>query len=229
MTDPTIFLAFLAGLLSFLSPCILPLIPGFLAYLSNTSIGENKTKTFLNSLAFVLGFSLIFALLGILLNTALKNTAYAIQIWLSRIAGLIIIIFALHTLNLITISFLNKEHKFNINKRFSITYITSFLFGAAFAVGWTPCVGAILGSIIALAAANPSLSFFLLLSYAIGLGIPFLLVGLFTKEAAAYIKKSSHLFKYFNIVVGILLLLLGVLVFTNNLNIVANWGFIFFM
>ena len=228
MVETTIIVAFVAGLISFVSPCVLPLIPGFLAYLSGTSTGQQgaKLKIFLNSVAFVLGFSVIFALLGVLLNTVLERVSYNVQTWLSRIGGIIIILFALYILGLIRISFLEREHKFAVKKKFSITYITSFVFGAAFAVGWTPCVSAILGSILALAVTKPSLSFILLLSYALGLGIPFLAVGLFTTQATRLISKSATVLKYFNIVVGILLLILGILVFTNKLNVVANWFFV---
>ena len=227
MVETTVVVAFVAGLISFVSPCVLPLIPGFLAYLSGTSTGQQgaKLKIFLNSVAFVLGFSVIFALLGVLLNTVLERVSYNVQTWLSRIGGIIIILFALYILGLIRISFLEREHKFAVKKKFSITYITSFVFGAAFAVGWTPCVSAILGSILALAVTKPSLSFILLLSYALGLGIPFLAVGLFTTQATRLISKSATVLKYFNIVVGILLLILGILVFTNKLNVVANWFF----
>mgnify|MGYP001587400171 FL=1 len=227
MVEPTLIVAFIAGIVSFVSPCILPLIPGFLAYLSGTSTGQQGTrlKIFLNSVAFVLGFSVIFALLGVLLNTILERVSYNVQTWLSRIGGIIIILFALYILGLIKISFLEREHKFAVKKKFSITYVTSFVFGAAFAVGWTPCVSAILGSILALAVTKPSLSFILLLSYALGLGIPFLLVGLFTTQAISLINKSATVLKYFNIVVGVLLLILGILVFTNKLNVVANWFF----
>jgi len=225
MADPTIFIVFFAGIISFLSPCVLPLIPGFLAYLSGTSIGKkgSRLKIFLNSLAFVLGFSLIFALLGVLLNTVLENISYSVQTWLSRIGGLIVILFALYVLGLIKINFLQREHKFLIKKKFSFTYLTSFVFGAAFAVGWTPCVSAVLGSVLAIAITKPGLGFVLLLSYSLGLGIPFLLVGLFTGHAIKWINKSQRFLKYFNIVVGILLLVLGILVFTNKLNIVANF------
>lgn len=225
MVEPTIVVAFAAGIISFVSPCVLPLIPGFLAYLSGTSTGQQgaRVKVFLNSVAFVLGFSVIFALLGVLLNTILEGVSYNVQTWLSRIGGIIIILFALYILGLIKISFLEREHKFAVNKRFSLTYATSFVFGAAFAVGWTPCVSAILGSVLALVVAKPGLGFFLLLSYALGLGIPFLIVGLFTTEATTLISKSAVFLKYFNIVVGILLLVLGILVFTNKLNVVANF------
>jgi cytochrome c-type biogenesis protein len=195
--------------------------------LSGTSTGQQGTrlKIFLNSVAFVLGFSVIFALLGVLLNTILERVSYNVQTWLSRIGGIIIILFALYILGLIKINFLEREHKFAVKKKFSITYVTSFVFGAAFAVGWTPCVSAILGSVFALAVAKPGLSFVLLMSYALGLGIPFLLVGLFTTQAINLINRSATVLKYFNIVVGILLLILGILVFTNKLNVVANWFF----
>ena len=221
MIEPTLLLAFLAGIISFLSPCVLPLIPGFLAYLSGTQ-ETRRMKTFLHSFFFVLGFSSIFALAGILLNTLLKNISYALQLWLSRIGGVVIILFALSLLDILHFKFLEKEHKLKIKKKFSVHYATSFLFGAAFAIGWTPCVGALLGSVLTLAITKPTFSFFLLLSYALGLGIPFLLAGIFTAEANKLIKKSSTFLKYFNLIVGIFLLLLGILVFTNNLNILAN-------
>ena len=225
MVEVTVVVAFIAGLFSFVSPCVLPLIPGVLAYLSGTSAGQEgaRLKIFLNSVAFVVGFSFIFALLGVLLNTVLERVSYNVQTWLSRLGGVIIILFALYILGLIKISFLEREHKLKVTKKFSITYVTSFVFGAAFAVGWTPCVSAILGSVLALAATKPALGFVLLISYALGLGIPFLLVGLFTAQATKLISRSATFLKYFNIIVGILLLILGILVFTNKLNVVANF------
>ena len=225
MANPTIPIAFLAGLISFVSPCNLPIIPGFLAYLSGTSVNDRspqaRVHTFLNSVAFVLGFSSIFALVGVLLNRALGATAYALQVWLSRLGGLVIIFFALSIMGVIRIPWLQAEHKLRVKHRFRFDYVTSFVFGAAFAVGWSPCVGAVLGTILALALTQPASSFVLLMSYALGLGIPFLLVGLFTQEAAALIRRSGKLLKYFNLVVGMLLLVLGVLVFTGNLAKVA--------
>lgn len=228
MTDPTIAIAFLAGIISFLSPCILPIIPGFLAYLSGSSDKDEsprkkRVKTFLNSVFFVLGFSLVFAALGVLLNTVLERISYDVQIWLSRVGGVIIILFALNILKLVKIPFLERDHKIAVKRKFSVQYITSFLFGAAFAAGWTPCVGAILGSVFALAVTKPGFGFILLMSYALGLGIPFLLVGLFTEQAIALISRSENFLKYFNIVVGILLLLLGILVFTGKLVLVSNF------
>ena len=223
MAEVSIIIAFIAGIISFLSPCVLPLVPGFLAYLSSIGGKEiNRTKIFLNSIFFVLGFSFIFGLLGILLNTILKNIAYSLQTWLSKIAGVIIIIFGLYLLKLIKINFLEREHKLKVRKQFSIYYVTSFVFGLAFAVGWTPCVSAILGSILALAVSSPGSAFILLVSYALGLGIPFLLVGLFSTEAIKLILKYQKFLKYFNIVMGIILIILGILVFTQTLPLVAN-------
>lgn len=225
MVEVTVIAAFLAGIVSFVSPCVLPLIPGFLAYLSGTSLDQPKGarwKIFFNSVAFVLGFSLVFALLGVLLNTVLESISYSLQVWLSRIGGVIIILFGLYLVGLIKLNFLEREHKLKVKKKFSITYVTSFVFGAAFAVGWTPCVGAVLGSIFALAVSTPAISFLLLTSYSLGLGIPFLLVGLFSAQALELIKKLGPYLKYFNIIVGILLIILGILVFTQTLNQIAN-------
>ncbi len=224
MAGITLFAAFIGGIASFLSPCVLPLIPSFLAYLTGISIKENskaRLKIFLNSVAYVLGFSVVFSVLGILLNTILENVSYMVQLWLSRIGGIIIIFFGLYQLGLIRLDFLETEHRLKV-KKFNISYITSFVFGASFAAGWTPCVGAVLGSVLALAAANPDESFFLLLAYSLGLGIPFLLTGLFSIEASALIKKFGSALKYFNIAVGIFLVILGILVFTQTLGLIAN-------
>lgn len=225
MVEVTLIAAFIGGLVSFLSPCVLPLIPGFLAYLSGTSAkhihGKTRTRMFLNSLAFVLGFSLIFSLLGVLLFTALENVAYTVQLWLSRIGGVIIILFGLYVLGLIKVGFLEREHKLKLIGLYP-SYLTSFVFGAAFAVGWTPCVSAVLGSVLALAISKPALSFFLLIAYTLGLGLPFLIVGLFSEQAVRWINKSETFLKYFNIIVGLFLIALGILVFTQTLNLVAN-------
>jgi cytochrome c-type biogenesis protein len=229
LVEVTLIAAFVAGVISFLSPCVLPLIPGFLAYLSGTRVAEAKNarmKLFLNSLSYVLGFAVVFSILGVLLNTLLEGISYSVQAWLSRVGGAIIILFGLYTIGLVKLPFLEMEYKITPRKRFSATYLTSFVFGASFAVGWTPCVGAVLGSVLTLAVTQPGLSFALLLTYSIGLGIPFLLVGLFSKQALGLIKRLGPALKYFNIVVGILLVVLGILVFTQTLNVIANLPFI---
>lgn len=227
MAEVTIFFAFAAGILSFLSPCILPLIPAFLAYLSGTTIEEvekskKKLNVLLNAVFFVLGFSLVFSLIGVLLNTVLLNVGYDIRIWLSRIGGIIIIAFGLYLLGLLKLPFLNVEHKVR-PKKFKYSYLTSFAFGVAFAAGWTPCVGAVLGSILTLALTSPGIAFNLLFSYSIGLGIPFLLAGVFLSQTLSIISKAGPFLRYFNYLMGVILIILGILVFTQYLPRIASF------
>ena len=224
-SELSIVVAFSAGLVSFLSPCILPIIPGFLSYLAGSSLSDSGLRrwvVFMNSFFFVLGFSSVFAVLGVLLNTILEAVAYDVQLWLARIGGAIIIFFGLYLVGLIKLEFLEREYKFSISRKFSSRYLTSFVFGSAFAAGWTPCVGAVLGGILGLAAAQPGSAFTLLFSYSLGLGIPFLLVGLFASQSADLINRYAGWLKYINIVFGIVLIILGVLAFTQNLNRIAN-------
>src|SRR3989344_4877465 len=139
-------------------------------------------KIFLASIFFVLGFSSVFSLVGVLLQTALSNVAYDAQIWFGRAGGLIIILFGLFMLGLFSPAFLQREHKFKV-RNFGSLYVTSFVFGAAFAIGWTPCVSAALGALLALAATEAAGAFVLLFAYTLGLGVPFLVVGFFTTQA----------------------------------------------
>ena len=188
---------------------------------------ENKKNwdVFLVSIFFVLGFSFVFSLLGVLLQTVLVKVSFNVQTWLSRVGGLFIILFGLYLVGLIKPKFLQKEYKFSVKKKFSSKYLTSFIFGAAFAVGWTPCVSAILGAILALSVTNPSTAFFLLLAYSLGLGIPFLLIGLFTNEAQEFINKAGKWIKYANYIFGGVLILLGMFVFTSQLPRIASFPF----
>ena len=226
MTGGLLFGAFLGGLVSFLAPCVLPIIPGFLAYLAGantTETGSKRKEIFINSIFFVLGFSIVFALLGVLLNTLLESVAYDVQLWLSRIGGVMIIFFGLYLVGLIKVPFLEREYKFGVKTQFKSRYATSFLFGLAFAAGWTPCVGPALGVILGLAATAPGLAFVLLLTYALGLGVPFLIVGAFTGQATEFINRHVAGLKYLNIVFGLILLALGVLIFTQKLSLIANF------
>jgi len=229
MDGVSILAAFSAGLLSFLAPCVLPLIPGFLSYLGGSSLGDAEVKRkeiFLNSVFFVLGFSVVFASLGVLLNTLLEAVAYDVQVWLARVGGALIIFFGLYLIGLIHIPFLDRQHKFNVQTKIKSKYLTSFLFGLAFAAGWTPCVGPALGLILGLAASQPGSAFVLLLAYSIGLGVPFLLAGLFVSRAAKFIKKYAKALHYVHVFFGVLLTVLGVLVFTQSLSLFASWDFL---
>ncbi len=227
MADITIFIAFAAGIISFLSPCILPIIPGFLGYLAGTfnpQKGPSRGEIFLNSLFYVLGFSIIFSLVGVLFNGVLSGASYSFETWLSRIGGTFIIILGLQFTGLINIKFLNYEYKINVKRRFRNSYLNSFILGVVFAVGWTPCVGVVLGSVLALALANPGVSFVLLFSYSIGLGIPFLIAGLFLDKSRDAIRSISSKLKYYNLIVGIFLIILGILIFTQTLSLLANFS-----
>jgi cytochrome c-type biogenesis protein len=233
MAEVTILIAFVAGLVSFLSPCILPLIPAFIAYLSGTSLNElkqNKAKArlhiFTNTVFFVLGFAVVFSLIGVLLNSVLQSIAYDLRIGLSRIGGIIIIGFGLYLLGILKLPFLDVEHKIKV-KKFKYSYPTSFVFGVAFAAGWTPCIGVILGSILILAITSPGVAFNLLLAYSIGLGIPFLLTGAFIAQASSFIQKIGPALRYFNIVMGVVLIILGIIVFTNQLPQLASFPLAF--
>lgn len=225
--DISIWVAFGAGIVSFISPCVLPIIPGFLAYLSGATIGKAEAKRselFLNSLFFVIGFSIIFAILGVLLNSVLKGAAYGVQEWLAWIGGAVVVFFGLYLMGFFHIPFLEREHKFGSAKKFNSRYLTSLVFGMAFAAGWTPCVGVALGAILGLAVSAPGTAFYLLLAYSLGLGLPFLIVGLFASAAANLINKYAKIVEYINIIFGIILVILGVLVFTQNVSLLGNFS-----
>lgn len=231
MLNIPIFVAFFAGIVSFLSPCVLPIIPGFLAYLagetsSNAGKLPSRWRIFLNSIFFVLGFSVVFALLGVLLNGVLAHSAYAVQSWLAWIGGGIVIFFGLYLMGFFKINFLEGDHKMRIPIKLNSRYLTSFLFGLAFAAGWTPCVGPVLGGILGLAASAPGTAFWLLLSYAIGLGVPFLAVGLFVSQASQWINKYAEKLEIVNKVFGFILVILGILVVTQDLSLITNFGFL---
>jgi len=233
MDDPTILIAFSAGLASFIAPCILPMIPAFLAYISGTTLTEisngqkadskiNKINIIANTIFFVLGFSIIFSTLGVLINSILSENINQLTNSLNWIAGIIIVIFGIFMIASTKINSLNKEKKFQI-KNFKSSYPMSFVFGLAFAIGWTPCVGPILGTILTLAATTPSISFTLLLAYSIGLGIPFILIGIFFSKSVRIISSMTKYLKYYNVVLGGFIILLGILIFTNQLAYIANF------
>jgi cytochrome c-type biogenesis protein len=218
--------AFVGGIVSFLSPCVMPIIPGFLAYLGgDTSSNTGKPSRlaiFLNSFFFVLGFSLVFAALGVLLNTVLAHFASAVQEWLAWVGGAIVIFFGVYLLGFFHIGFLEYDHKIGMSLKFRSRYLTSLLFGFAFAAGWTPCVGPVLGAIFGLATSVPGAAFSLLLAYAIGLGLPFLLVGVFVAQSSELIGRIVTKLKFIEPTFGVILIVLGILVFTQNLPLIAN-------
>lgn len=234
MSEVTLAVAALAGLGSFVAPCILPMIPAFLAYISGTTLSElnqkngtklvsiNRTNVILNTVFFVLGFSIVFSTLGVIINSTLGGLSSELISGFNQIGGIIIIGFGIFLLLTTKFRSLNIEKKF-FPKREKASYPLSFLFGLAFAAGWTPCVGPILGTILTLAAATPTVSFYLLLAYSLGLGIPFILMGIFFSRATRVIQAMSKHLKYYSVIIGALIIILGVLVFTNQLAYIANF------
>lgn len=234
MSEITLAIAALAGLGSFVAPCILPMVPAFLAYISGTTITElsgkgnvktfsiNRTNVILNSLFFVLGFSVVFSTLGVIINSTIGSSATGLIESFNQIGGIIIIGFGIFLILGTKLRSLNIEKKF-FPKRAKASYPMSFVFGLAFAAGWTPCVGPILGTILTLAATTPSMAFNLLLTYSLGLGIPFILIGVFFSRATRLIQTMSKHLKYYSIILGSLIIVLGILVFTNQLALIANF------
>src|SRR5919202_204026 len=257
--ETTVLVSALAGLGSFLSPCILPILPGFISYLSGTAANEAKDSQtsqtgsvsygsgaagisgsrtvqpvtlkrsarlniFLNTVYFVLGFSLVFAVLGVLLNSVLVGVGNGFQHSLTSAGGLVIIGFGLYLILSTKLRTLNFEKKMMTRiPKFKTSYITSFVFGAAFAAGWTPCVGPILGSIFTLAATSPGAAYNSLLAYSLGLGVPFLITGAFFTKATGIIRRIVKHLKYFNPVMGTMLIIVGILIFTNQLSVLGNF------
>ncbi len=183
-------------------------------------------SVFFSSVFFVLGFSMVFSIVGILLQTVLAHASGSVQAWLGRIGGVIIILFGLFLLGLFTPAFLQRDHKILVKRRFKSYFLTSFVFGAAFAVGWTPCVSAALGAILALATTQTGSAFLLLFAYTLGIGVPFLLVGLFTNQAQNFINKAGKWLKYFEYLFGALLVIIGIFIFTGELSKIADFQFL---
>jgi cytochrome c-type biogenesis protein len=234
LADITIGIAAIAGLGSFLAPCILPVIPAFLAYISGTTITDlqrnhgmqslatNRLNILLNTIFFVLGFSIVFSIFGVILNSVLANNTASLISSFNQIGGAIIIGFGAFMLLSTRITKLNFEKKI-FPKVGKASYPLSFVFGLAFATGWTPCIGPILGSILTLAATTPGQAFTLLLAYSIGLGIPFILMGVFFSKMTRVINVLSKHLKYYSIIMGGLIILLGALVLTNQLATIASF------
>jgi cytochrome c-type biogenesis protein len=239
LVEASILVSALAGAGSFFSPCILPIIPAFVSYLSGTTLREvsgeqnagasltlkksTRLNIFLNTVYFVLGFSLVFAVLGVILNSFLVNLGTGFQGTLQSIGGIVIIVFGAYLILSTKLRILNFEKRMTNLPRFKTSYLTSFVFGAAFASGWTPCVGPILGTTLTLAATSPGAAYNSLLAYSLGLGVPFLITGAFFSQSTKVIRKMAKHLKYFNPIMGAILITLGILVFTNQLSIIGNF------
>lgn len=228
----TLLAAFGAGFLSFVSPCVLPLIPGYLSFVSGVSLDEmrdggastaSRRHVLVTAVAFVLGFSLVFVALGAS-ATALGRFLFDRLPLLEKVAGALIVIFGLHLMGAFRIGLLEREKRVHTQRKPAGVF-GALLVGVAFAFGWTPCIGPILGGIITLAAAKETVSegVVLLATYSAGLGVPFLLTALAINRFFAFTARIRRHYRLIEVVSGGLLVTIGVLIFTGQLTVIVRY------
>jgi len=220
-----LFIAFAAGLISFLSPCVLPLVPGYISFISGASLNELLAKKKINLIPlilFSLGFSFVFIIFGAtasFLGQILLQNSQTLRI----VAGLVIIVFSLQLLGILNISFLNFEKKIYTKKNTNIWF--SFVVGMAFGFGWTPCIGPILGSILALASTEETIfrAIILLSFYSLGLAIPFVLSGYLMQRFLMFSKNFKKNINLVSKIGGFILFVTGILILTNQLQVLGYY------
>jgi cytochrome c-type biogenesis protein len=224
--------AFIAGLLSFLSPCVLPLIPSYITYITGLSFNDLQAEhpshqvrrqTVIHSLLFIAGFTFVFILLGAS-ATYIGGFLQQHMTSIRRVGGILIILFGIHLTGIIPIHFLLGEKRFNINRK-PAGYAGSFLVGVAFSAGWTPCIGPILASILMVAATEETVAhgIILLLAYSMGLAIPFFLAALAMHQFLVVFNRFKKYIRIFEIVTGVFLIIVGVMVFGNYLAVLSRY------
>ena len=229
MTEPTtlgVLVAFTAGLLSFLSPCVLPLVPSYIGFLTGLSLDEMSARrrvALLHASLFIICFTIIFMLFGAS-ATALGRVLKFHEIWLQRIGGILIIVFGLVCLGVLRVSFLQQEKRLHLQDK-PLGYLGSVFVGMAFAAGWTPCIGPILGGIYALAAASDSLGrgVLLLAAYSAGLAVPFLIAAFAVNAFLDWFQRFRRFLPWVMKVSGALLVIVGVMLLTGQFTRIATW------
>jgi len=233
MIEITYFGALVAGLLSFASPCVLPLIPAYISFLGGVSLSQlteedgvdvaTQKRVFYAAIAFVLGFSTVFIALGAS-ATAISALIAQNSLLLGQIAGVIIVIFGLHFIGVFRIGFLNFEKRFHLENK-PAGLVGSYILGLAFAFGWTPCVGPILASVLMVATSGDSIGYgiSLLTVYAAGLGIPFLVAAFAVKPFMKFLSRFKSQMRKIELTIGGLLIITGITIFTGDLAEAANW------
>lgn len=217
--------SFLAGVLTFASPCVLPLIPAYVSYISGLSIKQlsakkeisfqDRLKIFSAALSFTFGFGVVFVLIGsVAANVIGDILAYE---WISWVAGSVIFIFGLHMTGLIKINFLHFEARSGFGSTSSKSLFAPFVLGLSFALGWTPCVGPIFAAIVFKAAQEPSMAVWLMVVYALGLAVPFLLTAVLTSYMLGFLNRVKRYFRAIEITAGTLLIVLGVAIAVGGL------------
>jgi cytochrome c-type biogenesis protein len=219
-------IAFLAGLLSFLSPCVLPLVPSYVTFITGMSLEDlQKTRrnTFLHAVLFVVGFTLVFLALGAG-ATMLGQLMLRYRDWISRVGGVLVIVFGLYMLGVLNLGFLARDTRIHVADK-PLGYLGTLLVGIAFGAGWSPCIGPILGAILTMAANEADLGrgITLLLIYSMGLAVPFLLAAVMVERFLAVFAKHRGKMVWVNRIAGVLLVLVGVLMVTNRFTMLATW------
>jgi len=218
--------AFAAGLLSFLSPCVLPLIPSYVGYLTGMSVEEVERRrgtAVLHGLWFVAGFSLVFVLLGAAAS-AVGNLLRDYQVWLGRVGGVLLILFGVYLLGILRPAFLMRERRIELARK-PLGYFGSGVVGFTFGAAWTPCIGPILGGILTLAATQAGLGrgVLLLAVYALGLGVPFLLTALALDRFLVWFQRFRPYIIWVDRIAGAMLIVLGILLVTDSFTLLAGY------
>ncbi|HEY6948892.1 MAG TPA: cytochrome c biogenesis protein CcdA [Gemmatimonadales bacterium] len=229
MSEPAglgLFVAFLAGLLSFLSPCVLPLVPSYVGFLTGMTLPEmtgRRRIALLHAVLFVAGFSLIFILLGAS-ATALGGALKYYQVWIARVGGVLVILFGLVCLGVVKAGFLEQERRLQLQHK-PVGYLGSVLVGMAFGAGWTPCIGPVLGAILSLAATSDSVprGMLLLGVYSAGLAVPFLLAAVAVESFLEWFQRFRRYLPWVMRVSGVLLIFVGILMATGQFTRLAGW------
>ncbi len=221
-----IFIAFSAGLLSFLSPCVLPLVPSYVTFITGMTLEDlqhTKRETLLHAIVFVCGFSLIFLALGAG-ATVFGQIMLRYRDWISRVGGVLIIVFGLYMLGVFNLGLLARDTRLHIANK-PIGYLGTLVVGIAFGAGWSPCIGPILGAILTMAANEADLQrgLVLLAAYSAGLAVPFLLAALMVDKFLEVFAKMRHQMVWVNRIAGAMLVLVGVLMVTNRFTMLATW------
>ena len=231
----TIGLAFLAGLASFLSPCVFSLVPAYVGYLGGRAAGGETTEnnrfiTFTHGLAFVLGFSVVFITLGVA-TSAFGRLLFDLRFWLAKIGGIVVIIFGLHMTGIFRIPFLEYDTRVQQLPDRKLGYLSSALMGVFFSAGWAPCVGPVLGAILTLALNGGSVStgVSLLSAYSAGLAIPFLIAALGVGWVSLILRKYGKVMYYVEVVMGVVLVIIGFMLFTGIFERIAQASQIFWI
>ena len=221
-----ILIAFSAGMLSFLSPCVLPLVPSYVTFITGMTLEDlqqTKRETLLHALTFVVGFSLIFLALGAG-ATVFGQLMLRYRDWISRVGGVLIIVFGLYLLGVLNLGFLARDTRLHLANK-PLGYFGTLVVGIAFGAGWSPCIGPILGAILTMAANEADLQrgLVLLFAYSAGLAVPFLLAAQMVDRFLALFAKLRHQMIWVNRFAGAMLILVGVLMVTDRFTMLATW------